>query len=149
MWRFRGSPHYLDAQAARLGLPKVLADRARHNSEIYRVQVLVSQLCERYHAARKEDGRPVFGQPELAQVRGTLEQAELELQKLHMLAAASVGMLNEAWKAFEFAVPNRPFAVCCDYDAPVLPLGDGTVGVNTVEDESVAADARIFHAKVN
>jgi hypothetical protein len=129
MWRFRGSPHFLDAQAARLGLPKVLADRARHNPEIYRVQVLIAQLCERFHKARKENGRPVFGKPELAQVRGTLEQAELELQKLHMLAAASAAMLDETWKAFEFAVPNRPYAVSCNYDTPVLPLGDGTVGM--------------------
>ncbi len=149
MWRFRGSPHYLDAQAARLGLPKVLADRARHNAEIYRVQVLISQLCERYHTARKENGRPVFGQPELAQVRGTLEQAELEHQKLHMLAAASAAMLDEAWKAFQFAVPNRPFAVCCDYDTPVLPLGDGTVGITSDDQDTAAADTRIPHAKAN
>jgi hypothetical protein len=129
LWRFRGSPHYLDAQAARLGLSKVLADRARHNAEILRVQVLVSQLCERFHRARKEDGVPVFGSPELAQVKGTLEQAELELQKLHMLAAASAAMLDDAWSAFRLAAPNRPFAVLCDYDAPTLPLGDGTVGI--------------------
>jgi len=126
MWRFRGSPHYLDAQAARLGLPKVLADRARHNAEIFRVQVLISQLCERYHQARKEDGHPIIGQSELAQVRGTLEQAELELQKLHMLAGASAAMLDEAWKAFGFNLPNRPFSVLCDYDTPVLPLGENS-----------------------
>jgi len=129
MWRFRGSPHYLDAQALRLGLPKVLADRARHNAEIFRVQVLVSQLCERYHRARKEDGRPVFGQPELGQIRGTLEQAELELQKLHMLAAASAAMLDEAWEAFALDSPNRPYEILCNYDTAILPLGDGTVGL--------------------
>jgi len=127
MWRFRGSPHYLDAQAARLGLPKVLADRARHNAEICRVQVLVAQLCERYHRARKEEGKPVFGVPELAQIKGTLEQAELELHKLHMLAAASAAMLDEAWQAFELPMPNRPFAVLCDYDTPTLPLGHSTI----------------------
>ncbi len=131
MWRFRGSPYFLDRQAARLGLTKVLADRSRHNAEIYRCQVLISQLCERYHRARKEEGKPVFGQPELAQVRGTLEQAELELQKLHMLAAASADMLGEAWMAFGFEPPTRPYEVRCDYDTPIipLPLGDGTVGV--------------------
>src|SRR5262249_14733584 len=108
LWRFRGSPHFLDAQAARLGLSKILADRARHNAEIFRVQVLVSQLCERFHRARKEDGKPVFGQAELGQIRGTLDQAELELQKLHMLAAASTAMLDEAWNAFGLAKPRRP-----------------------------------------
>jgi hypothetical protein len=132
LWRFRGSPHYLDAQAARLGLPKVLADRARHNAEIFRVQVLVSQLCERFHRARKENGKPVFALPELAQIKGTLEQAELELQKLHMLAAATAAMLDEAWMAFELLAPNRPFAVCCDYDTSLLSLGDSAVGAEPI-----------------
>jgi len=135
LWRFRGSPHYLDAQARRLGISQVLADRARHNAEIFRVQVLVSQLCERFHKARKEDGRPVFGIPELAQVKGTLEQAELEVQKLHMMAAASQEMLNEAWAAFGLKLPDRDFKVSCEFDEPVLPLGDGTVGVGDDDDE--------------
>jgi hypothetical protein len=143
MWRFRGSPYFLDRQAARLGLPKVLADRSRHNAEIYRCQVLISQLCERYHRARKEDGKPVFANPELAQVRGTLEQAELELQKLHMLAAASAEMLDEAWTAFGLKSSERPYEVSCDYDTPYLPLGDGTVGVPDLDAGST------LHAKAN
>ena len=48
--------------------------------------VLLAQLSERYHRARRENGKPVFYTTELAQVKGTLEQCELELQKLHMLA---------------------------------------------------------------
>jgi len=146
MWRFRGSPHYLDAQASRLGLPKVLADRSRHNAEIYRVQVLLSQLCERFHRAPTRDETKVFGGPELSQVRGTLEQVELEVQKLHMLAAASAAMVDEAWKAFGLERARRVYEVMCEYDtaAPssghpghllpvgekgIPPLGDGTVGV--------------------
>ena len=58
MWRFRGTPYYLDAQGDRLGLSKVLTDRARHNPEVYRVSVLLGQLCERYQRARKKEGRP-------------------------------------------------------------------------------------------
>jgi hypothetical protein len=133
MWRFRGSPHYLSHQAVRLGITQVLADRARNNQEIYRVSVLLSQLCERYHKARKEDGRPVLPMTELAQVRGTLQQAEQECAKLHALAASAAGMLDEAWQAFELEAPNRHFAVLCDYDPPhtPLPFGDGTVGIPT------------------
>ena len=56
-------PHYLNQQGSRLGITQVLADRARNNQEIYRVSVLLSQLCERYHKARKEDGRPVLPPP--------------------------------------------------------------------------------------
>jgi hypothetical protein len=129
MWRFKGSPHYLDKQASRLGITQVLADRARNNAEIFRLAVLLAQLAERYHGARKENGSPVFYMTERAQIKGTLEQCELELQKLHMLAAAADAMLSEAWEAFGFPKPKRIFEVYTVTDTPILPLGDGTVGV--------------------
>ncbi len=130
LWRFRGTPHYLGQQAVRLGVTPVLADRARNNQEIYRVSVLLAQLCERYHKARKEDGRPMLPAPELAQVRGTLLQAEQECSKLHALAATAATMIDEAYAAFETEQPTRHFAVLCDFDTPVgLPYGDGTVGI--------------------
>jgi phage terminase Nu1 subunit (DNA packaging protein) len=132
LWRFRGTPHYLGQQAGRLGVTPVLADRARNNQEIYRVSVLLAQLCERYHKARKEDGRPVLAATELAQVRGTLAQAEQEASKLHMLAATAAAMIDDAYLAFETEQPTRHFAVLCDFDTPSIPLpvGDGTVGVD-------------------
>jgi hypothetical protein len=116
MWRFRGTPYYLDAQGDRLGLSKVLTDRARHNPEVYRVSVLLGQLCERYHRARKEDGRAVVLPSELAQIRGTLGQCEQELEKLHALAAAAQAMVDEAHQAFGLDVPERRFRVKCDFD---------------------------------
>lgn len=116
MWRFRGTPHYLDAQGDRLGLSKVLTDRARHNAEIYRVSTLLGQLCERYHLAAR-NGDPTAIQPaELAQVRGTLGQCEQELAKLHALAAASQTMIDEAHRAFGLEMPDRSFGVRCDFD---------------------------------
>ncbi len=132
-WHFRGTPHTLGKQAVRLGITPVLADRARHNQEIYRVSVLLAQLCERYHKARKEDGRPIIPRPELDQIRGTLLQAEQECAKLHALAATACEMIDEASQAFEIVLPPRHFAVLSDYDIPTipLPLGDGTVGVPT------------------
>lgn len=135
MWRFRGSPHYLDRQAARLGITKVLADRARNNPEIFRIAVLLAQLSDRYHAARRENGEPVFGRLELAQVKGTLEQCEHELQKLHMLAAAADAMLADAWQAFGFPSQSRDFGVYTAVDISTLPFGDGTVGVPDNVDE--------------
>jgi hypothetical protein len=152
MWRHRGSPHYLEAQSKRLGISKVLADRSRHNAEIYRCSHLLAQLCDRYHrAAKGPDGTPHFYGPELAQIKGTLEQAEIESHKLHMLAAAAAQMIDEAWQAFGLAAPDgRAFRVTCQYDDPppdvvatvaeveafLLPFGDGTVGVGVaaVED---------------
>lgn len=129
MWRFRGTPYYLERQAARLGITQVLADRARLNPELFRIGVLMAALSERYHGARKENGRPVLYQTELAQIRGTLEQCELELQKLHMLAAAADAILADAWDAFGFAAPRRTFEVTSESDTQTLPLGDGTVGI--------------------
>ncbi len=127
MWRFRGTPHYLGQQTARLGITQVLADRARNNPEIYRVSVLLSQLCERYHKARKEDGYPVFGGPELGQIKGTLQQCEQECAKLHALAAAAANMIDDASAAFRLTAP-RHFIVLSDFDTPpvALPHGDGT-----------------------
>jgi hypothetical protein len=157
MWRFKGSPHYLDQQALRLGITQVLADRARHNPELYRLAVLLAQLCDRYHRARREDGKPVFYSTELAQIKGTLEQCELELQKLHMLAATADMMLAEAWRAFGHEPPRRPFEILCNLESngressdarkghgsldsaqPPFPLGDGTVGVSDDDPEVFA-----------
>jgi hypothetical protein len=133
MWRYRGSPHHLNLQGSRLGITQVLLDRARNNQEIYRVSVLLSQLCERYHKARREDGRPVLPPTELAQIHGTLLQANQECAKLHALAAAAAEMIDEAYAAFEIPQPPRPYAVLSDYDTPNIPLpaGDGTVGIPT------------------
>jgi hypothetical protein len=127
MWRFRGTPYYLKEQARRLGITQILADRARNNKEIYQVSLYLGQLCERYHRARTEQGKPVFHATELSHIKATLEQCELELGKLHALAGAAQAMLDEAWSAFGLDSPHRHFAVLSDYDTPfVLPHGDGT-----------------------
>jgi hypothetical protein len=116
MWRFRGSPHYLDQQGDRLGVSKILTDQARHNAEMYRVSVLVGQLCERYYRTPKEGGRAIVFPAELAQVQGTLGQCEQELEKLHVLAAAAQAIIDEAHRAFGIAPPGRHFRVRCDFD---------------------------------
>jgi hypothetical protein len=116
MWRYRGTPYYLDAQGDRLGVSKVLTDRARHNPEVCRVSVLLGQLCERYHRAPKKDGRAMVPPAELAQIRGTLGQCEQELEKLHALAAAAQAMVDEAHRAFGLDAPERRFRVKCDFD---------------------------------
>jgi hypothetical protein len=122
IWRFRGTPHYLDAQGDRLGVSKVLVDRARKNAEIHRVSTLLGQLCERYHRAPKdESGRPRIYPAELAQVSGTLGQCELELAKLHALAAAAQAMIDEAHAAFGQAPPARAYRIRCDYDEALSP----------------------------
>jgi hypothetical protein len=127
VWRYRGTPYYLAHQAQRLGITQVLADRARHNPEVYRASCLLAQLCERYHNSRKEDGQPILGAVEIAQVKGTLEQVELERHKLHLLAATADAMLDEAWAAFGLEPPRRSFQVTSLYDdARPIPHHNGT-----------------------
>jgi hypothetical protein len=116
MWRFRGSPHYIDHQGNRLGVSKILTDQARHNQEMYRVSVLVGQLCERYYRTPKDGGRAIVFPAELAQIQGTLGQCEHELEKLHVLAAAAQMIIDEAYQAFGLAPPGRHFRVRCDFD---------------------------------
>jgi hypothetical protein len=111
MWRLRGTPHYLNEQAKRLGISQILADRARNNPEIYRCAILLAQLCERYHKAMKANGKPVFDVQDVHQIKSTLGQVELELQKLHMLAATADAMLAEAYRELEIAEPLRTFSV--------------------------------------
>jgi hypothetical protein len=117
MWHFRGTPHYLDKQGERLGVPKVLTDRSKHNPEIHRVQTLLGQLCERYNRARKDErGEPIIYPVEISQVQGTLSQCEQELAKLHALAAAAQMMIDEAHAAYGVATPERPYHVHCQFD---------------------------------
>jgi hypothetical protein len=116
MWRFRGTPHYLSQQGDRLGLSRILTDRARHNPEIHRVSVLLGQLCERWHRCLDEEGNPHLFPPDLAQVKGTLSQCEQELEKLHALAAAAQAMIDEAHRAFNLAAPERVMRVWCLFD---------------------------------
>ena len=104
-------PTISSQQAVRLGITQVLADRARNNQEIYRVSVLLAQLCERYHKARKEDGRPVLPRPELDQVRGTLHQAEQECAKLHALAGDRGRDDRRGLPGFRARAAARHFAV--------------------------------------
>jgi len=121
VYRFKGTPFYLDRQAERLGLPRVLTDRARHNKEIHEIATLLGQLCERWHQARKLAGRAVFQGPELEQIKGTLGRCERELEKLHALAGTAAAMCDDAYAAFGLSPPERPFAILCDFDAPSAP----------------------------
>ena len=98
MWRYRGTPYYLSKAGERLGIPQVLLDRARNNSEIYRVSVLLAQLCKKWHKVKKdENGNPIFNVSELAQIQGTIHQTQQESAKLHALASAAQEMIDEEY----------------------------------------------------
>jgi hypothetical protein len=89
----------------------------------------MGQLSERYHRTRKDKGRPLIGRLEALQITGTLDQAEAEVKKLLMLAAAGAEMIDEAYRAFELVPPARTVEVTTISDRSLtLPLGDGTVG---------------------
>ncbi len=128
LWRFRGTPCYLDVQGKRLGVSQVLTDRARLNPEIHRVSVLIAQLSERYRVLPKESYRAVASPPELASVRGTLVQAETEMAKLHALAAAAQAMIDDGYRAYGMEPPHRHFAVCCEFDQEIVRPGTNGQG---------------------
>jgi hypothetical protein len=131
MWLFRGTPHYLDAQGARLGLTRILTDRARRNAEIHRIATLLGQLNERWRQLRKgTDGRPVVFLAELEQVKGTLAQAQEESAKLHALAASAQAMIDEAYRAFGIEPPESFFRVRCDFDEIASPADLAPVKLN-------------------
>ena len=122
MWRFRGTPFYLEAQANRLGLSKDRLREAWGNAELHRVSGLLGQICQRYHGAPKDAGRAVVIPTELAQIQATLGRCERELEKLHALAATAEAMLEEAHAAFGLECPRRQFRVQCDSDEAAAPV---------------------------
>jgi hypothetical protein len=117
-WHFRGTPPYLSAQGKRLGMVETLVARAKHNTEIHRVSIILGQLCERWHKARKEDDRPVYVKYEAEQVAAGLAQADQECAKLHALAGAAAAMIDEGYAAWGIERPDRGYAVMANNDAP-------------------------------
>jgi hypothetical protein len=109
LWRFRGSRHYLEECGRPLGVAPILLRHAAHNNEIHRVATLMAQLCERYHAAPKDDGVPCIHPYETAKIQAVLARAEDECAKLHALAQAAAAMIDEAYAAFAFAQPPRSY----------------------------------------
>ena len=124
LWRFRGTPHYLGQQASRLGVTPVLADRARNNQEIYRVSVLLAQLCERYHKARKEDGRPVLPAPSWPRSAGRCSRPSRNAPSCTRLAATAADMIDEAYRGFRAPNSTGPAfrrAVAISTHRPIPP----------------------------
>lgn len=115
-WHFRGSPHYIAAQARRLGLSVALLTRDKPNSEINGIGTVLAQLCSRYHQTPKQLGIPRFGAPELRQIRAALDQCEIQVDKLHTVAAASQAMLAEAYAELDLEPRSRYFSVACEFD---------------------------------
>lgn len=135
-WHFKGVPPYLDAQAKRLGISKVLVDRARSNPELHRCAVILGQCCAQYQAALKY--RPALPPIDIRAMKGSFEQAQQEASKLHALAGAADAMLDEAYDAIGEPRPERPYVVMCDFDGrpPLTPPGpssNGAAGPETNE----------------
>ncbi len=82
---------------------------------------------------------------ELERLKSTLERCELEVQKLHILAAAADEMLMEARAAFGLEKPKRLFEVMSDLETNILPLGDGTVGIADDQLEPAHLGKRLNH----
>jgi hypothetical protein len=121
MWKFRGIPHYLDQQGDRLGIARTTTDRARHDSSMYRISVLLGQLTEVAANQTRDDGTLVVDHRTAWSARFILRTCEEQLQQLHALAAASRAMIDEAHAAFGLEPPARTFRVQCDTDDRETP----------------------------
>lgn len=136
--------HYLAANADACGVAATAVSSARHNAELYRVSTLVTQLCERWHRSRREQGIPVLDRADRASVTSTLERCELDVRKLRMIAAAAEDMIREAREAFALD-PQASHAIGPMPDV-VLPFGEGTAGPTDCDPEtstwSVSSDQR-------
>ena len=96
--------------------------RAARSDELARVNHFLCQLNERHNRAVVDhNGKPVFGPPEIAQIEAVIGQAELEVGKLHMLAATSREMIDECRAAFDLPPTKRSFEVLSDNDAAPTP----------------------------
>lgn len=133
LWHYNGTPEFLHRQADRLRSTHHLAGIAIHNKEVHRISVILNQLCERYHKARKEDGEPVFGAVELVGIRDSFRMCEQELEKLHILAGAADEMLEQAYGAMNIDAPARPFVILAESDDATL--------VDHSNGESIAVEA--------
>jgi hypothetical protein len=120
-WHFKGSKHYVEHQARRLGMSDAQVKRALRSDELSRVNHFLSQLSDRHKQARTVDGQPVFHPPEIAQIEAVIFQAEQEVGKLHMLAATSCDMIDECRAAFGLRPTKRPFEVMSDSDVAPAP----------------------------
>lgn len=144
LWRPRGTPHYLNAQAMRLRIPQVVSDRSKDNRELHRLSSIMGSLADRYHSARKEDFVAILSVPEKNAVKGSLVEATKDAARLHCCAAAAWDMVDEAYQAFGIELPDKEFRVVSIHDiqeqAPVTPElpSEPTPPAVTVEPEPAA-----------
>ncbi len=132
MWRFRGTPHYLGQQADRLGhhpgpgRPGPATTRRSTGSR----SCWPSSASGTTRPARRTAG-PCFRGRSSAQIRGHARAVRAGVREAPRPGGARRPMLDEAWTAFGLPPPiaTTPSSAITIRRRPVLPLGDGTVGL--------------------
>ena len=76
---------------------------------MYRVSVLVGQLCERYYRTPKDGGRAIVYPADWRRSRVLSASASWNWRRLHVLAAAAQVIIDEAHRAFGLTPPSRHF----------------------------------------
>lgn len=123
VWRYKGSPVYLDRHIARLRLPARISAHGQKLTEVKAVSSLLGQLSNTYFKAIPKDGKPSLLPSERLAVKAALDQAE---EFVGTLAAATAGMaeaLDEARAAFGFDPKPRDFELISVYDQPATTNG--------------------------
>jgi len=148
-WRPQGAPYYLTNQGQRLGFGWKVVEhpRVKDNRQLTRISNLTSEICRNYFEPHQHD--LAFSREQLACARTTLEIAEIEIQKTHAIAAASVEMIDEAYTAFGLEPPSRPYRVMLISEVtPVFPNHDEELAtlraeVSRLRDENEAMAERL------
>jgi hypothetical protein len=119
-WTMPGSPHYLDRQAARLGVSQVQLDQCAGNAQLKEVVQLVSQIHINYYANRplRADGKVQVHPPEARRIRETLLRARGEAGKLHAMAAAARAIIDDCVAAIAIDAIDWPYEVLAQSDGP-------------------------------
>lgn len=124
-WRPLGATYYLVNQGHRLGVPGVIPEhpRVKDNRQLSKIQGLTGEVCSNYFQPRQHDRD--FTAHQIACARDTLTRCEAEVQKTHVIAAASVEMVDEAWRAFAMEPPSRSYTIVVAGEMPA-PAPDHT-----------------------
>jgi hypothetical protein len=138
-WRTRGAPHYLDAQATRLDVPRphVEHPRVKDNRQLAKIAGLLGQLQREYYQAPRYGDDRSFSKLQMDAIVGILGQCEGEVGKVHAIAAAGAEMTDEAYDAFGLARPARGFSIVAASESTAESIE--VVRPPSITDEEVAS----------
>ena len=124
VWRYRGSPDYLEQQIQRLRLPASIKKRAQTNKEVCQASTLLGQLSERLIKCASNNGENISMTPqERADINAAIDEGERFVAILVCATAGMAQALDEARAAYKLPPKQRDFEIISVYDQPAESNG--------------------------